>query len=56
MAPSAAAPECAEFMPIVDWVGKQREIRPSGEGKVVDLAQRRWMERNRAYSTVGSRF
>jgi hypothetical protein len=56
MAPSAAAAECAEFMPIVDWVGRQREIRASGEGKVVDLAQRRWTERNRAYSTVGSRF
>ena len=55
MAPSAAAAECAEFMPIVDWVGRQRESAPSGDGKVVDLASRRWMERTPGLSTIGSR-
>jgi chromosome partitioning protein len=55
MALSAAAAECAEFMPIVDWVGRQRESAPSGYGKVVDLASRRWMERTPGLSTIGSR-
>ena len=52
---SAAAAECAEFMPIVDWVGRQRESAPSGDDKVVDLASRRWMERTPGLSTIGSR-
>ena len=56
MALSAAAAECAEFMPIVDWVGRQRESAPSGDGKVIDLASRRWMERTPGLSTIGSRF
>jgi chromosome partitioning protein len=56
MAPSAAAAECAEFMPIIDWMGRQRDsVASSVDGKVVDLAQRRWMERNRTFSSVGSR-
>ena len=54
MAPSAAAAECAEFIPIVEWMGRQRDLGASGDGKVVDLAQRRWMERNRTFSSIGS--
>jgi chromosome partitioning protein len=54
MAPSAAAAECAEFIPIVEWMGRQRNLGASGDGKVVDLAQRRWMERNRTFSSIGS--
>jgi len=54
MTPTAAA-ECAEFMPIVEWVGRQQNSgASSGEGKVVDLAHRRWMERNRTFSSIGS--
>jgi len=53
MAPSPA--ECAEFMPIIDWVGRERDSGASVDGKVVDLAQRRWMERNRTFSSIGSR-
>jgi len=55
MAPSAAAAECAEFMPIVEWVGRQRDPAASGDGKVIDLASRRWMERTPGLSTIGSR-
>jgi chromosome partitioning protein len=56
MAPSAAAAECAEFMPIVEWVGRQRDSAASGDGKVIDLASRRWMERTLGLSSIGSRF
>jgi chromosome partitioning protein len=52
MPPLAAATECAEFMPIVEWICKRET---SVDGKVVDLAHRRWMERNRAFSSIGSR-
>ena len=55
MTPSAAAAECAEFMPIVEWVGRQRESAASGDGKVIDLASRRWMERTPGLSSTGSR-
>jgi chromosome partitioning protein len=53
MAPSPA--ECGEFMPIIEWVGRQRDSGASVDGKVVDLTQRRWMERNRTFSSIGSR-
>jgi chromosome partitioning protein len=54
MSPSAAAAECAEFMPIVEWVSRQRE---SADRKVIDLASRRWMERTPGLSSIGgSRF
>ena len=55
MAPSAAAAECAEFMPIVEWVGRRRDPAASGDGKVIDLALRRRMEWNPGLSTTGSR-
>jgi len=55
MTPSAAAAECAEFMPIVEWVGRQRESAASGDGKVIDFASRRWMERTPGLSSIGSR-
>jgi len=55
MTPSAAAAECAEFMPIVEWVERQRDSGASVDGKIVDLARRRWMEKNRAFSSAGSR-
>jgi chromosome partitioning protein len=54
MAPSAAAGECAEFIPIVEWMGRQRDFGASVDGKIVDLAQRRWMERNRTFASIGS--
>jgi len=56
MAHSPAAAECAEFMPIVEWVGRQRDSAASGDGKVIDLASRRWMERTPGLSSIGSRF
>ena len=56
MGPSAAAAECAEFMPIVEWVGRQRDPLVSGDGKVVNLALRRRMEWNPGLSSIGSRF
>ncbi len=55
MPPSAAAAECAEFMPIVEWVCKQVDSGTSVDGKVVDLAHRRWMERTPGLSSIGSR-
>ena len=55
MPPAAAAAECAEFMPIVEWVGSQRDSGASGEGKVIDLASRRWTERTPGLSSIGSR-
>jgi len=55
MPPSTAAAECAEFMPIVEWVRKQADSGTSVDGKVVDLAHRRWMEKNRAFSSIGFR-
>ncbi len=54
MTPTAAA-ECAEFMPIVEWVGRQRNPVASGDGKIIDLASRRWMERTPGLSSIGSR-
>jgi chromosome partitioning protein len=55
MASPAPDAECAEFMPIVGWVERQRDFKAAADGKVVDLAHRRWTERNRAFSLVGSR-
>ena len=55
MPPSTAAAECAEFMPIVEWVGSQRDAAASGDGKVIDLASRRWTERTPGLSSIGSR-
>ena len=55
MAPSAAAAECAEFMPIVEWVGRRRDPMASGDGKVIDLTLRRRMEWNPGLSSIGSR-
>ncbi len=55
MPPSTAAAECAEFMPIVEWVGSQRGPGASGDGKVIDLASRRWTERTPGLSSIGSR-
>jgi chromosome partitioning protein len=45
---SAAAAEREEFMPIVDWVGGERAPDASAGGRIIDLAQTRWSERNRA--------
>jgi chromosome partitioning protein len=56
MAPAAATAECAEFMPIVEWMGRQRDSMASGDGKVIDLASRRWIERTPGLSSIGSRF
>ncbi|HEY6241324.1 MAG TPA: ParA family protein [Burkholderiales bacterium] len=55
MTPPAAEAERAEFAPIVGWLERQRDYPTSAGGKVVDLARRRWMERNRTFSSVGSR-
>jgi len=55
MNPSAAAAECAQFMPIVEWVSRQRESTAPGDSKVIDLASRRWMERTPGLSSIGSR-
>ena len=55
MHPSAAAAECAQFMPIVEWVGRQRESAAPGDSKVIDLASRRWTERTPGLSSIGSR-
>src|SRR5882757_9566394 len=52
---SSAAAECLEFMPIVEWAGTQRSVA-SGDGKVIDLASRRWTERTPGLSSIGSRF
>jgi chromosome partitioning protein len=53
MAPSTAAAECTEFMPIIEWLGRQRDSGAFGAGKVIDLAQRRWIDRNRTSSSIG---
>lgn len=45
---SAAAAERDEFMPIVDWVGGERTAEASAGSRIIDLAQTRWSERNRA--------
>jgi chromosome partitioning protein len=55
MAPSTAAAECAEFMPVVEWLGRQRDSAASGDEKVIDLASRRWTERTPGLSSIGSR-
>src|SRR5438309_8182066 len=55
MTPTALA-ECAEFMPIVEWVGRKQDSGTSSvEGKVIDLASRRWTERTPGLSSIGSR-
>ncbi len=54
MAPSAAAVECAEFMPIVEWVGRERDPVASADGNVIDLALRRRIERPQTFSLIGS--
>ena len=56
MAPSDAAAECAEFAPIAEWVGRQRDSATPEDRKVIDLASRRWMERVAGLSSIGSRF
>jgi len=48
MDPSVAAAERDEFMPIIDWMGGQRTPDAATEGKVIDLPQARWSEKNRA--------
>src|SRR5213083_18479 len=53
--PSEAAAERGEFMPIVEWVGRQRDPVASGDRKIIDLASRRWMERTPGLSSIGSR-
>ena len=45
---SVAAAEREEFMPIVDWVGGERAPDTSAGSRIIDLAQTRWSERNRA--------
>jgi len=55
MTPSAAAAECAQFVPIVEWVCRQRESAAPGDSKVIDLASRRWTERTPGVSSIGSR-
>src|SRR5436190_1331522 len=55
MHPSAAAAECAQFMPIVEWVGRQRESAAPGDSKVIDLASRRWTERTPGLASIGFR-
>ena len=50
----AAATECGEFMPIVEWVGQPPNPEAATEGKVVDLAQRRSLERDRTLSLIRS--
>src|SRR5256886_15961383 len=55
MDPSAAAAEGAQFMPIIELVGSQRDPAASGDGKVIDLASRRWTERTPGLSSIGSR-
>src|SRR6266540_4275222 len=52
---TSSVAECAEFMPIVEWVGKQRDSAASGDGKVIDLSLRRRMEWNQGLSSIGSR-
>ena len=52
-APAAAA-ECGEFMPIVEWVGQPPSPEATTEAKVVDLAHRRSLERDRALSLIRS--
>jgi chromosome partitioning protein len=51
---SAAAAECGEFMPIVEWVGSPRNPETATEGKVIDLAHRRSMEKDRTLSYIRS--
>jgi len=52
---SAAAAECGEFMPIVEWVGQPRNPEAAADGKVVDLGLRRQIERNTTFSVIRSR-
>lgn len=54
MDPSAAVAECGEFMPIVEWVGRQRDSEVTGDGKVIDLASKRPAERDRPFSLIRS--
>jgi len=49
---SAAAAERGEFMPIVEWVGRQRGT--SADGKVIELARARWAEKDRKFPFVPS--
>jgi chromosome partitioning protein len=48
MDPSTVVAERDEFMPIVEWVGEESSPATGAEGKVIDLAQTRWSEKNRA--------
>jgi chromosome partitioning protein len=49
---STAAAERGEFMPIVEWVGQPRNPEAATGGKVVDLAQRRLLERTGTFSGI----
>ena len=51
---SAAAAECGEFMPIIEWVGRRRDSEVTGDGKVIDLASKRPVERNGTFSLIRS--
>ena len=53
MDPLTAAAECEEFMPIVEWVDQPR-LEATAERKVIDLAQRRSIERDRPPSASHS--
>ena len=46
----AAAAEREEFMPIVEWVAQSRNAEAAAERKVIDLTQRRSMERSGTFS------
>jgi chromosome partitioning protein len=54
MEPPTAAAECEEFRPIVDWVDQARNLEAAAERKVIDLAQRRSVERDRPSSASQS--
>ena len=51
---SASAAECGEFMPIVEWVGRQQGSEITGDGKVIDLASKRPTEKDRPFSLIRS--
>jgi chromosome partitioning protein len=42
-----AAPECEEFMPIIEWVGGDRGQDASAGRRVIDVAPTRWSEKAR---------
>ena len=54
MEPPMAATECEEFMPIVEWVDQPGNVEAPVERKVIDLAQRRLIDRDRPPSASQS--